>query len=125
MVSRYLYSGNRYLKGIIAPPAPGWGVPGFKGLFDINWIKVVFRTNEVDMLAVAGWDAVVYLRILHFGKYNPLENFHSISAFIQLLGHQHRLPVWFDTVNETTSASVHLYCCRGESHGLNHLHYVR
>lgn len=88
MISRLIYLWDRYLKGINAPPPPGWGAPGLKGLFDCNWIRVVFRTNEVDMLAVAGWDAVVYLRILRFGKYQP--------------------------VIETSSATVHLYCCGGD-----------
>lgn len=64
---------NRYLKGITAPPPPGWGTPGFRGLFDVSWMKVVFRTKEDEVLAVAGWDAVVYLRILRFGE-PPLPN---------------------------------------------------
>ena len=51
----------RFLKGISRPRAPGWGA------LNCSWMRTVYRYKEDELLEVAGWDAVVYLRILRFG----------------------------------------------------------
>ena len=41
-------------------------------MLDFTWVKTVFAYTEEEVLQVAGWDAVVYLRILRFGARRPL-----------------------------------------------------
>ena len=36
-------------------------------MFDFTWVRTVFAYTEEEVLQIAGWDAVVYLRILRFG----------------------------------------------------------
>ena len=38
------------------------------GFLDFGWVRIVLAYTEEEVLQVAGWDAVVYLRILTFGE---------------------------------------------------------
>lgn len=57
---RRFYAPKRFLKDITRPRPLGWN-----NMF--SWVGKVIGYEEDDVLAVAGWDAVVYLRILRFG----------------------------------------------------------
>jgi hypothetical protein len=59
---------RRFLRDIDRPRPPGWGKSGFAGFLDFGWVRVVLAYTEEEVLQVAGWDAVVYLRILTFGE---------------------------------------------------------
>jgi Late exocytosis, associated with Golgi transport len=53
----------RYLTAEQQPTRPrrtGWGL--------FSWIGPTIAYSEEEVLQVAGWDAVVYLRILKFGE---------------------------------------------------------
>ncbi len=56
---------SRFLPDINRPRPPGWGMLNF------GWVKTVIAYTEEEVLQVAGWDAVVYLRILRFGAHAP------------------------------------------------------
>ncbi len=56
---------RRFLRDINRPRPPGWGMLNF------GWVKTVIAYTEEEVLQVAGWDAVVYLRILRFGAHAP------------------------------------------------------
>ena len=36
-----------------------------------GWILPVYRTDEDEMIRVAGFDAATYMRIITFGEYAP------------------------------------------------------
>ena len=78
----------RFLKGIPKPRAPGWGI------FDLSWISTVYRYEEEEVLEVAGWDAVVYLRTLRFGASLIASAFTSPNAarILWLLIHIWKMP---------------------------------
>ena len=78
-VMNQLHGYARFLSNINRPRAPGWG-KGFFGPYNLYWVGVVYRYTEDEVLAVAGWDSVVYLRILRFGASIHPPSQPSISA---------------------------------------------
>ena len=62
---------RRFLRDINRPRPPGWGKSGLAGVLDFSWVRTVLAYTEEEVLQVAGWDAVVYLRILRFGEDAP------------------------------------------------------